>query len=372
MAYSPELLKTPLHEQHLSAGARLVDFAGWHMPLLYTGILDEHAKTRAEATVFDVSHMGRLRIRGDSAWRLLDRVCTADVVHQDDQTLRYSLLCNEAGGVLDDIMVFRLEEEWLVVCNASNRLKVVEHLRQVNQAGGFKAKIDDATIETAMLAVQGPKARQRLADVLPFDISNVGRHNLLAGSYMMFKYIASRSGYTGEDGFEVILPKMAAGLAWKFITSEDSGVTPAGLGARDVLRLEAGLPLYGHELNETIDPITAGLDKAVRDEGDYIGAAAIAKVRQSGPARKRVGIRLATPRIARQGSAIYADRWEVGAVTSGTFSPSCNASIAMGYVDRQFAGVGQELVIRLKASEEVEAQVVEMPFFRGSAWRKGT
>ena len=370
MAKTEGLLQTPLHETEKQAGARMVDFAGWEMPLLFTGILDEHGKTRADATVFDVSHMGRLRVRGDWAFKLLDRACTADVVGQEDNSARYSLLCNEDGGIVDDIFVIRLEDQWLVVCNATNRQKVLAHLEELNEQGGFKADIDDQTLRTAMLAVQGPRAMEKLAAALPMDLAGLKRHEVLAGSYMMVKYVASRTGYTGEDGLEVIVPAMAASTAWKFITSDKGGIVPAGLGARDVLRLEAGLPLYGHELNETIDPISAGLEKAVRATGEFVGSAALAKIREKGAARRLVGIKLQTHRIARQGAVIFADGWEVGVVTSGTFSPSCQASIAMGYVDRQFAGEGQELVVQIKPEEDTEAQVVARPFYRGSAYKK--
>jgi aminomethyltransferase len=367
LAHSDELLRTPLHEAHLAGKARMVDFAGWAMPLLYTSILDEHAKCRADAVAFDVSHMGRLRVTGGGAYKLLDKVCSADIVTQEDNTARYSLLCNQRGGVIDDTFILRLEGEWMVVCNASNRLKVVEHIQSVNAAAGYGANIEDTTGDSAMIAVQGPKALARLAELLPFDVGAVGRHELLTGDLMGVRYIASRTGYTGEVGFEIILPASAGAQAWDALTS--SGFAPAGLGSRDVLRLEAALPLYGHELNEMIDPVTAGLGRAARKEGDYVGAAAIAEVRRKGAPRKLVGVRVGSPRIARQGVVVYADGWEVGAVTSGTFSPSCDASIALAYVDRQFAGIGQELVVRIKPTEEVPGLVVEKPFYRGSAFR---
>jgi len=365
------LLTTPLHEAHKAAGARLVDFAGWHMPMLYTSILDEQASTRNDATIFDVSHMGRLRIRGDWAFKLLDRVCTADMLGQEDNTTRYALLCNDAGGVIDDVIVLRMPNEWLLVCNASNRLKVLAHLEQVNAAESFGATITDRTTQTAMLAVQGPKALAKLDDVLPFDVAGIGRHQVLTGTHMLVPYTASRTGYTGEDGLEVILPALVAAKAWGFITSEKSGVTPAGLGARDLLRLEAALPLYGHELNETIDPITAGLGRAVREREGFIGCEAIAKIRQSGPARKLVALKLEGQRIARQGAVVRADDVEVGAVTSGTFSPSCGASIALAYVDRQFAEIGNRLNVMLRADTAAAAEIVGRPFYRGSAFAGG-
>ena len=366
------LALSPLHGVHESAEARLVEYAGWRMPLLYDSILAEHAATRNAAAIFDVSHMGRLRIQGDWAFKLLDLACTADVLGQEDDTAQYSLLCNPAGGVIDDVLVLRLPEHWLVTCNAANRLKVLAHLGRLNDQGGCAARIDDQTSSTAMVAVQGPQAIERINEVLPFDVTGIPRHGVLAGRYMLFHYVVSRSGYTGEDGLEVILPAKVAATAWGFIASSAAGVVAAGLGARDLLRIEAGLPLYGHELNETIDPISAGLGRAVRQEGTYVGAEAIAKIRRSGPARKLVGLRLTGRRIARHGSTVLADGVEVGAVTSGTFSPSCQASIAMAYVDRRFAEVGTDVTVELKAGQEIAGQIVSRPFYRGTASKTET
>jgi len=363
------LLKTPLHEAHEAAGARLVDFAGWRMPMLYTSILDEQAATRRDATIFDVSHMGRIRIRGDYAFKLVDRLCTADMLAQEDNTTRYALLLNDAGGVIDDVIVLRMPEQWLVVCNASNRLKVLAHLEKVNETESFGATVVDRTMQTAMLAVQGPRALAKLAAVLPIDVAAIGRHEVVTGTVMLVSFTASRTGYTGEDGLEVILPAAAAMKAWEFITSDAGGVTPAGLGARDLLRLEAALPLYGHELNETIDPITAGLGRAVRRREGFIGYDAIAKIRDSGPARKLVGLKLDTPRIARQGAVVAGEGVEVGVVTSGTFSPSCAASIALAYVDRGYAEIGNRLRVTLRADNEADAEIVPKPFYRGSAFQ---
>ena len=345
----------------------MVESAGWQMPLLYAGILDEHKAARTSAAVFDVSHLGRLRLSGDWAFKLLDRACTADVLGQEDNTARYSLLCNDGGGVIDDVFVIRLPEEWLLTCNACNHEKVLGHLASLNELGGWNVKITDTTASTAMLAVQGPKAMKLLGQALPFDVSGLGRRDVLASSYMLLKYVASRTGYTGETGVEVILPAIAAGKAWQFITSETGGVVPAGMGARDLLRIEAGLPLYGHELNEQISPIAAGVGFAVRTEGDYVGSEAIAKVRRTGPARKLVGLRLATESIARHGSPVLIDDREAGAVTSGTYSPSCEASIAMAYVDSSVCEVGGAVSVEINPNERVDGEIVPRPFHRGSA-----
>ncbi len=352
----------------MAAGGRMVEFAGWHVPLLYGSILDEHAAARGTAAVFDVSHMGRLRIRGDWAFKLLDRACTADVLGQEDDTVRYSLLCNESGGVLDDVSVSRLADYWLVVCNADNHQKVLSHLQALNEVGEFDATIEDLTDETAMLAVQGPEAMARLAGLLPAEVTGIGRYEVASGTLGFLPYVATRTGYTGEDGLEVIVPAAAAAKAWEFVTGEKIGVAPAGLGARDVLRIEAGLPLYGHELNETIDPITAGLARVVREGGSYLGASALAAIRRRGSARTLVGLKLDTRRIARQGAEVLIAGREAGVVTSGTFSPSCGASIAMAYVDRSVAETGREATVRVGADKQVEGVIVNRPFHRGTAF----
>ncbi len=367
MTTQNESLRTPLYDVHVKAGGRMVDFAGWQMPLLYTSIIQEHQATRSGVTVFDVSHMGRLRIKGDEAFRLLDRACTADCVHQEDNTALYSFLCNDKGGVIDDVCVYRFPEDWMIVCNASNRTKVLPHLEKLNRGGGFKARIDDQTLSTAMLSVQGPMALERLAAVLPDDAISLHRRQVAQGRLMIYDYIASRTGYTGEAGLEVILPAAAAVKAWEFVTGPKVGATPAGLGARDGLRLEAGLPLYGHELNEQTSPISARLGYAVRTEGDYVGAEAIAEVRHKKPARLLVGLKMVGKRIARQGMPVLVNDREVGVVTSGTFGPSVDASIAMAYVDNSVADVATSVVVRMKEGQDINGQIVKLPFYRGSA-----
>lgn len=365
---SDGLRDSPLYEAHVSAGARMVDFAGWRMPMMYRGILQEHRVVRESAGIFDVSHMGRLLITGDYAFKLLAHACTAEVVRQEDDTASYGMLCNDRGGVIDDVMVYRLPEAWWIVCNASNREKVLSHLQRLNEQGGFGAVVADRTEATAMVAVQGPVAVERLAAVLPLNVTGLPRRGVRSGELLGAHYIVSRTGYTGEDGLEVILPAALGSRAWAFVTSEKAGVQPAGLGARDVLRVEAGLPLYGHELNETIDPITAGLERFVRPGDSFVGGAALAGIRQAGPARRRIGLRLEGRRIARHGAVVWADGKEVGVVTSGTWSPACEASVAMAFVDRPLAAPTTELHVEIRGEERAVGVVVNLPFYRGSAW----
>jgi aminomethyltransferase len=362
------LKRTPFHDFHVNAGAKLVDFAGWEMPILYRSIVEEHEQTRKSGSIFDVSHMGRLMFSGKDAQRFLDKVLTRNVSEMKVGQSRYSLVCNEAGGVLDDVIISKDVKNWILVCNASNREKLVKHFTRVRHDGDFDFDMADNTEGTAMVALQGPKVIDRVAGVLPVDIKALKRYGFESGSYMgLLKFTIFRSGYTGEDGVEMIIPAKVAPLAMKLIAGktekETATIKPAGLGARDTLRLEAGMPLYGHELSESIDPISAGLGWAVDLNKDFIGAEALRKIASEGPKRKLVGLELEGKRIARQGSPVIHDGKSIGEVTSGTLSPTLGKSIAMAYVDSALAREGTSLEVDLKGSV-VSAKVVKLPFYK--------
>jgi aminomethyltransferase len=361
------LKRTPFYDFHVSAGAKLVDFAGWEMPLLYKGIVEEHVHTRTSGSIFDVSHMGRLRIGGKDAVAFLDRVLTRNVSAQLVGVSRYSLVCNESGGVLDDVIVSHDNKDWLVVCNASNREKIVGHFNRVITSQNYSATLDDVTEKTAMVAIQGPKVMDKLAPVLPVDIKGLKRYGFETGDYILVRFTVFRSGYTGEDGIEMILPARAAAMGMKLLARDmdkpTSTLRPAGLGARDTLRLEAAMPLYGHELGEASDPLSAGLGWAVDLNKDFIGVDALRVVSKNGPARKVVGLELEGRRIARQGTPITTAGKIIGEVTSGTFSPTLQKSIAMAYVDAGHAGEETELVADLKGTPNA-CKVVKLPFYK--------
>lgn len=361
------LRRTPFYDFHVSAGARMVEFAGWEMPILYQGITDEHVHTRASGSMFDVSHMGRLTFTGPQAMALLDRVLTRKIADQKVGQSRYSLVCNESGGVMDDVIVSRDQKNWLVVCNASGRAKLVKHFNEVRRAGDLDVDMVDNTEATAMVALQGPKVIERLGSVLQVDLAAMKRYHFVTDSLMLVKFTAFRSGYTGEDGIELILPAKAAGMAMKLLAGRldkpDATIKPAGLGARDTLRLEAGMPLYGHELSETIDPLSAGLGWAVDLTKDFIGAPALRQIAEAGPKRKLVGLELEGRRIARQGTPVVKDGQVVGEVTSGTFSPTLQKSIAMAFVDANHAAEGTGLSADIKG-ELNAAKVVKLPFYK--------
>ena len=360
------LKRTPFHDFHASAKAKLVDFAGWEMPLLYRGIADEHEQTRRSGSLFDVSHMGRLTFAGADAMRFLDKIVTRNVQSQKVGQCRYGLVCNDAGGVLDDVIVSRGEKSWIMVCNASNREKLLAHFEQIRRTGGFDFELTDNTEATAMVAIQGPRVIDRLADILPVDIRGMKRYSMEQASFMFIKFTVFRSGYTGEDGVELILPAKMAPMAMKLLGNKDhdgATIRPAGLGARDTLRMEAGMPLYGHELSEQMDPLAAGLGWAVDLTKDFIGAVPLRLVAEAGPKRKLVGLTLDGKRIARQGSPVLLAGAIVGEVTSGTLSPTLGISIAMAYVDAAHTAAATALSVDLKGTP-LPAVVTKLPFYK--------
>lgn len=362
------LKRTPLHDFHVSAGARMVEFAGWEMPILYRSIADEHEQTRRSASIFDVSHMGRLEFSGPDAEAFLNHVLTRNVATMKPGQSRYSLVCNEAGGVLDDVIVSRDAARFPLVCNASNREALLAHFATAKSAGPFDVRIEDQTESTVMVAIQGPAAIDKLADVLPVDLRGMKRYAFARDSIMLVNFTVFRSGYTGEDGVELVLPARAAGMAIKMLAGRldrpDAWLKPAGLGARDTLRLEAAMPLYGHELHERIDPLSANLGWAVDLSKPFIGAEALRRIADEGPARRLVGLELEGRRIARQGAAVQASSGsDVGAVTSGTFAPTLQKSIALAYVDRAHAEAGTPLRIDLRGAS-ADARVVPLPFYK--------
>jgi aminomethyltransferase len=361
------LKRTALHDFHVSRGGKLVEFAGWEMPILYRGIVAEHDQTRNSGSIFDVSHMGRLYFTGPDTQKFLNRVLTRKIDDQKVGQSRYSLVCNSAGGVMDDVIASRDAKQWLVVCNASNRDKLIKHFHDVRRAEDLDFDMADQTEGTVMVAIQGPRVIERLSDLLSQDIGSIKRYHFITDSIMLIKYTLFRSGYTGEDGVEMILPAKAATMALKMIGGKldkpDATIQPAGLGARDTLRLEAGMPLYGHELNESTDPMSAGLGWAVDTSKEFIGADAIRVVQQNGPARKLVGLELEGKRIARQGTPVMAGETVIGEVTSGTFGPTVQKSIAMAYVDAKFAGEGTALEVDLKGTRN-PAKVLKLPFYK--------
>jgi aminomethyltransferase len=338
----------------------MVDFGGWDMPVQYTSIVEEHHAVRQAAGLFDVSHMGRLSFDGPGALPLIQHVYTNDAATMKDGQARYGLICNPGGGVRDDVLVYRWPYGWSMVVNASNRDKIVAWLGE--HKGTHAVEVADRTTATAMIALQGPRAVELCQGLTDADAGRLAYYHAAATRCLGQQCVVSRTGYTGEDGFEFILGA-AHGLAlWEELVRR--GARPCGLGARDTLRLEAAMPLYGHELNEDTDPYQAGLGWAVKpDKGDFVGRDALLRRRQDPALPRRVGLELQGKRSAREGAAVLRDGRPVGRVTSGTFTPTLNKALAMAYVEPAASAVGTECVVDIRGKGE-PARVVALPFYR--------
>jgi len=357
-----QLRHTALYDWHLGQGARIVPFAGWAMPLQYEGIGAEHLAVRQTAGIFDIAHMGRLRCQGTGATELLEWVCTHSIGAMQTGQVRYSLICHEGGGVLDDVLVYRWsEQEYSLVVNAVNRDKIVAWLHQ--HRGTRAVQISDETFATAMVALQGPAAASLVTDLFTEDVRSLKYYFACRTHWKTVPVEVSRTGYTGEDGFEIIVPGGEALRLWETLVAR--GAKPCGLGARDTLRLEAGMPLYGHELTEEINPIQAGLGWAVKfTKGDFIGRAALERARTDRTLPIRVGLKVEGRRAARPGSRVVsANGQAVGTVTSGSFCPYLELSLAMAYLLPEYAQAGTALQIEVPGAL-LHAVVVPLPFYK--------
>ena len=373
------LRTTALHSWHIEQGARLVDFAGWEMPVQYNSIVEEHLATRQGAGLFDVSHMGRVRFDGAGAARFLDRLLTRRVLDLQVGQIRYSLITNEEGNILDDVLVYHLQTPseiryHMLVVNASNRLKILDWLTS-HQTAEDEVQISDCTLETAMIAVQGPHALQIVDPLVDVDLNTLRYYQGVVTRQMGKPCTVSRTGYTGEDGVELIVHADKANQVVNnlFASGRDLGIRPVGLGARDTLRLEAALPLYGHELDESTSPFQAGLDFAVNLEDaqqnprQFVGCEALAEQAQLPRHQVRVGLALEGRKAAREGHTVHAGAEQVGIVTSGSFSPTLQYPIAMAYLNVQdspsIAEPGMELEVDIRGTRQT-ARVTALPFYR--------
>lgn len=355
-------LRTPLYQWHVDHKARMVPFAGWDMPVQYAGIVAEHRVVRTAAGLFDISHMGRLSIGGNDALAFLEHLVTNSVATMANNQVRYALVCKDDGGILDDVLVYRWPYGFSLVVNASNRPKILAWIEE--HRTGRDVEVIDQTEQTTMIAVQGTKAIEWCAGLFDVDVSKLKYYHATPTLYCRNPCVVSRTGYTGEDGVEAIVPNELGLSLWDELIGR--GAVPCGLGARDTLRLEAAMPLYGHELNETIDPIQAGLGWAVKlDKGEFIGRDSLRDaVAEAGKRPERVGLEIEGKRAAREGCAILAaENSPVGTVTSGSFCPWIEKSVAMGYVMPGATAVGTRLLVDIRGSQ-TPATVVPMPFYK--------
>jgi aminomethyltransferase len=357
------LKRTPLYEAHRALGARLVPFAGWEMPVQYSSILEEHAAVRGAAGLFDVSHMGEIHVSGADAVAAVERLVSCPVATLRPGRVRYGLLCNEDGGVVDDVTVYRLAEDRLFLCvNASNIEKDYRWMAAHALPG---ARVEDRSDRFGLLALQGPASAAVLARVCALPLTGMKRFTFLEGEAAGVPALVSRTGYTGSDGFELYVDAGSCAALFRALldAGKPLGLLPCGLGARDTLRLEAALPLYGHELDDTTSPLEAGLGRFVkRAQGGFVGAEAIERRAQAGATRALIGFVVEGRGIARAEHGILHEGRRVGVVTSGAPSPTLGKPIGLGYVPPALAAPGTSISIDIR-DRAVAARIVETPFW---------
>jgi aminomethyltransferase len=367
--------RTALHAQHVAAAARMVDFAGWDMPIQYQGILAEHHAVRTSVGVFDLSHMGRLYFGGPRAGVLVQALTTNNVERLAPGRAQYSLLCGLDGRILDDIVVYNLDSELLVVVNASNREKILAWIEEFQHSRDAitGATVHDATVGTVMIGYQGPEAERTLQPLIEAPLADLRYYAGVRTRAAGIDALVARTGYTGEDGFELIVAAESGPSLWNRLleSREDVAPTACGLGARDTLRLEAGMALYGHEIDESTNPFEAGLERVVKlEKGWFVGRTALQQAAERGVDRRLVAFELTEPGVPRQGYQIRANDRPVGVVTSGNISPTLGKPIGMGYVPAKTATEGRAIAIEIRG-RPVPATIVRLPFYQHRTKRTG-
>ena len=366
-----ELKKTPVFSEYEKYGAKTIDFGGWDLPVQFSGIKEEHKATRTKASLFDVSHMGEIAVRGPKAVAFLQKMTTNDITKLEPKKAHYTFLCLDSGGVVDDLIIYMIDEnDYLLVVNAANTDKDYEWLVEHNTYEISELEVTNESNDYAQLAIQGPLAESILQELTDTNLSEIKPfrfENNVAFRSIDDKGLVSRSGYTGEDGFEIYINPASVAKLWNIIleTGKDKGIVPAGLGARDTLRFEANLPLYGQELSEKITPVEAGLKFAVKvnKEADFIGKEVLKAQVEEGTTRKIVGIEMIDKGIPRTDYEVLFEDTVIGHVTSGTQSPTLNKNIGRAIIDVEHATVGTELLIQVR-KRKLKAIVVPTPFYK--------
>jgi aminomethyltransferase len=357
--------RTPLYDLQAKLGAKLVPFAGWEMPLSYSGVVEEHHAVRTGVGLFDISHMGRFSLQGRGADEALNTIVPSPTHKMKQNGAQYSMLLSESGTVLDDIYIYKkMEDKYWIIVNASNREKDFQWM-QSHLPTGF---LTDLSEQTALLALQGPKSWEVLAQVIPCGMEEIALRTFIETELILVpghKVIIARTGYTGERGYELWLPANAAVPAWNALmeAGRSLGIKPIGLGARDTLRLEMGYPLYGHELDEQTTPVEVGLDRFLHFEKEFIGKGPLVAQREKGVGKKMIGFILTVGGVPREGCSIYSGSKEIGKVTSGNFSPSLKKGVGMGFVDPHYAEIGSEIFINIHG-KGAAALIVRPPFYK--------
>lgn len=364
------LLRTPLYEEHQKLGARLVPFAGWEMPVQYKGLVEEHRAVRTQAGLFDVSHMGEIELSGEHAAAVVDYLVTGQASQLGEGQALYTCACNREGTMLDDLIVYRTGfERFLIVCNAGNRDKIIAHFRA---AAEHHCEFRDLSDDTALIALQGPRAFAILAQTgaEAAACANLKSFHLRSAIVAGVQATVARTGYTGEDGVEIFCASGDAANVWRTLLEkgEALGIAPVGLGARDTLRLEAKLALYGNDIDETTNPLEAGLSRIVHfDRGDFMGKGALLGIKERGLSRKLVGFEMTGRGIARHGYPLLdTGGAPVGLCTSGSPSPTLGKNIGLGYLPTALANVGTAFQVDCRG-KAVDAVVVKTPFYKRAA-----
>jgi len=368
---SEALKHTPLYDEHVALGGKIVPFAGYALPVQYpTGITAEHHAVRGAAGLFDVSHMGEFVIRGGDALALVQHLTVNDASRLEVGQCQYSAMCREDGGIIDDLVVYRFPEHYMLVVNGARRDVDWAWVRE--HATAFDVEVEDRSDALALLALQGPVAQRVLAPLTDVDLDALGYYRFAEGTVAGVDGVVSRTGYTGEDGFELYLPVGGAVAVWRALLEQgrDEGLLPAGLGARDTLRLEMGYALYGNDLDEEHTPLEGRLGWVVKlDKGDFVGREALARQKEQGVSRRLVGLQLTERGFPRPHYPIVHEGADVGEVTSGTVSPTLGHGIAMGYVPADLGAAGTALGIRVR-DRVLAAEVVRPPFYTGGSIRR--
>ena len=363
---SENLKTTPLFDIHKELGGKLVPFAGWNMPIQFAGVVAEHTCVREKVGLFDVSHMGEIEIEGKDAKRFLQYLLSNDIEKMSDGTILYSLMCYKNGGVVDDLLVHRFSEDHYFLCvNASNSDKDYEWVAR--HSTSYDVKTKNTSADTAQLALQGPESEKVLQSLCDVSLNDLSYYNFKKGKVDDIEGIISRTGYTGEDGFELYLPpeKVADVCRSLMRQGEPFGIQPIGLGARDTLRLEMGYALYGNEIDNQPTPLEAGLGWVIKfNKGEFIGREPLLQQKEQGLRRKLVGIKLLTRGVPRSHYRMLKEGEPIGEITSGTFSPSLNTGVGLCYVSKEYSGVGTRLEVEIR-NQSVSAEVVRPPFDPG-------
>ncbi len=358
--------KTPLYEKHVALNAKIIDFGGWAMPVQYTNVIEEHKATRSAATLFDICHMGEIVVKGPQAYDLLQFALTRNLQNQEIGQIKLSALLTDDGGIIDDLTVYRIASDfYLLVTNATTCESDWQRINSLRDAQGFDCKLENISENVGKLDLQGPSAQAIFSTLTNYDLNSLRYYHFMELKVSGQPALISRSGYTGEDGFEIYAPAKIIGDIWDRIMKAglDFGLKPAGLGARDTLRLESGMMLNGQDISESVSPLEVPYSWLVDFDKEFAGAAALRALQQSGIKKKLVGLEMTGRGIARHGYKVFLGDKEIGIVTSGTFAPTLNKAIGLAFVDIDYSSPDTEISIAIRDTLS-PAKVVKMPFYK--------